>query len=272
FGVAVLARTHGPDSDRNSDARSALSSDPTILDWLGQPFSGADGQGGPMNPFRSNPRRRRKLQFGPEQLETRALMTSGSNTFAIFPGTVSQTNGTTAIQFTIDPAHFTLPRRAITVGIDVVPASGSSIKPLISSVDDPHGDLVPQAFHSIYDPHLGYVAVASNPATSSVLAPLKLYPHQPDRPATYTANVTAVGKPSGSFLLGFYLPGDANGDGVVNKTDLQIVKQDQGARGGQARYNFNADTNRDGRIGKIDIAFTRQNLGVTTNISPLVQA
>jgi hypothetical protein len=225
-----------------------------------------------MNPLRPNPRRRRKLEFGPELLETRELMTSGSNTFAIIPGTVTTPNGTTAIKFTIDPAHFTLPRQAITLGIDVVPTSGSSVKPLISSVDDPHGNLVPQVFHSIYDPHLGYVAVASNPATSSVIAPLKLYPHQPNRPVTYTVNVTGVGHTSGDFLLGFYLPGDANGDGVVNKADLQIVKADQGARGTSPNYNFNADTNRDGRIGKIDVAFTLQNQGVSTNVTPIVQA
>jgi hypothetical protein len=225
-----------------------------------------------MNPLRSNPRRSRKREFGPELLETRELMTGGTNTFAIIPGSVATTNGTTAIKFTINPANFTLPRHAITLGIDVVPTSGSAVKPLISSVDDPHGNLIPQVFHSIYDPHLGYVAVASNPATSSVLAPLTLYPHQPTRPVTFTVNVTAVGHTSGSFLLGFYLPGDANGTGVVNKADLATVKSLQGARAGSANYNFNADANRDGRIGKIDTAFTLQNQGVTTNVSPIVEA
>ena len=226
-----------------------------------------------MNPFRSNPRRRRKLVSGPEQLETRELLTGGTNIFAEIPGTVSTTNGTTAITFTIDPADFTLPRQAVTLGIDVAPASGSTIKPLISSVDDPHGDIVPQVFHSIYDPHLGYVAVASNPATSSVLAPLKLYPHQPDRPVTYTVNVTAVGQTSGSFVLAFYLPGDASGTGSVNSADLATVKSLQGARLNQANYNVNADANRDGRIGKIDTAFTLQNMGISTEHQPdIVQA
>jgi hypothetical protein len=225
-----------------------------------------------MNSSRSNPRQRRKREFGPELLETRELMTAGSNTFAIIPGSITTSNGATAIKFTINPANFTLPRHAITLGIDVVPSSGSTVKPLIASVDDPHGNLIPQVFHSIYDPHLGYVAVASNPATSSVMAPLTLYPHQPSRPVTFTVNVRAVGFTSGSFLLGFYLPGDADGNGVVNKADLTIVKSDQGARAGSANYNFNADTNRDGRIGKIDTAFTLQNQGVSTNISPIVAA
>jgi hypothetical protein len=225
-----------------------------------------------MNPFRSFPRRRRKTVLSPELLETRELLTGGSNTFAIIPGTVSTNNGTTSIQFTIDPTNFTLPKRALTLGIDVVANTGSTIKPFIESIDDPHGNLVPQAFHSIYNPHLSHLAVASGQGTSAVLVPLTLFPHGQTKPATYTVNVQALGNTSGSFLLGFYLPGDANGDGTVNQADIQIVKADQGARAGSTKYNFNADTNRDGRIGKIDLAFTQQNLGVSTNISPVVQA
>ena len=46
----------------------------------------------------------------------------------------------------------------------------------------------------------------------------------------------------------------------------------QGARSTSPNYNFNADANRDGRIGKIDVAFTLQNQGISTNITPVVQA
>jgi hypothetical protein len=212
------------------------------------------------------------MEFGPEVLETRELMTGGANTFAIIPGTVDKVNGTSSITFTIDSQHFKLPRRAVTMGIDVVANSGSTIKPLISSVDDPHGNIVPQTFHSIYDPHLSHLAVASGKGTSAVLSPLKLYPHQPSKPASYVVHTDALGKTSGGYLLGFYLPGDANGDGKVDKTDIQIIKSEMGARAGQANYNFNADANRDGRIGKIDLAFAQENLGVSTNLSAVVQA
>jgi hypothetical protein len=225
-----------------------------------------------MNPFRSLPRRRRKMEFGPEQLETRELLTGGNNTFAIIPGSITSSNGTASITFTIDPANFTLPRRAITLGIDVVPSSGSTVKPLISAVDDPHGTIVAQTFHSIYDPHLSHFAVASGAGTSAVLSPLVLFPHGQTKPATYTVKVQAQGKTSGDFLLGFYLPGDVNGDGKVDKTDLKIVKSLQNTRSTSAKYNFNADANRDGRIGQIDLAFTLQNQGISTNVSPIVQA
>src|SRR5438874_1166320 len=109
-----------------------------------------------MNPLRPFPRRRRKSEFGPEPLETRELLTGGHNTFAILPGTVDKPGGTTAIQFTIDSTHFHLPRKSVALGVDIVPDSNSTIKPLISSVDNPHGDIVPQTFHSVYDPHLSH--------------------------------------------------------------------------------------------------------------------
>jgi hypothetical protein len=225
-----------------------------------------------MNPFRSLPRRRRKTVFGPELLETRELLTGGSNTFAIIPGSVTTTNGTAAIKFTVDPGHFTLPRHALTLGIDVVADSGSTIKPFISEVDDSSGTIIPQTFHSIYNPHLSHFAVASGQGSSAVLSPLSFGPKQLTQPTTFTVIVSALGKTSGNFLLGFYLPGDANGDGVVNKTDLQIVKSLQNTRSTSSKYNFNADVNRDGRIGKIDLAFTKQNQGVSESITPIVQA
>jgi hypothetical protein len=225
-----------------------------------------------MNPFRSLPRRRRKMEFGPELLETRELLTGGSNTFAIIPGTVSTTNGTTQVSFTIDPSQFTRPRSALTLGIDVVAASGSTIKPFISEVDDSAGDIIPQTFHSIYNPHLSHYAVASGEGTSAVLSPLTFGPKSLNEPTTFTVTVSALGKTSGDFLLGFYLPGDANGDGVVNKTDLQIVKSLRGTTSTSSNYNFNADTNRDGRIGTIDLAFTKQNMGVSTTVLPTVSS
>lgn len=227
-----------------------------------------------MNPFKRTPRRGRKTQYSPESLEPRELLTAGAgDTFAIMNGNIPDTGGTTAITFTIDPTHFNLPKGKLALGIDVVPATGSTIKPLISSVDDPHGDLIPQTFHSVYDPHAGRLTVASNPLTSSVITPVTFFPGaNRNNPATYTVNVDAEGKTSGDFLLGFYLPGDANGDGKVDKTDVQLVNASFGSRGGSSKYNFNADANRDGRIGLVDKAYVQQNQGVSLDISPIVQA
>jgi hypothetical protein len=223
-----------------------------------------------MNPSK---RRRKTAQPQPELLEGRSLMTGGvGDTFAMIPGTISQAGGTTSISITIDPSAFTMPKGKMTIGIDIAPQSGSSVAPLIKSIDDPHGNVVPQAFTSIYNPHLSHAAVGAGAGTRAVLVPITQFPGQPARPTTYTVNVEAQSKTSGSFLLDFYLPGDANGNGTVEQTDLNIIRSVFGARAGQPTYNFDADVNRDGRIGPIDLAVARENLGVRTNVLPIVTA
>lgn len=220
-------------------------------------------------------RPRRNLHAKPlgEPLESRSLLTGGAgNTFALSLASTSTPNGSVAINFTVDPAQFTLPRHAFTLGVDVAATTGSTAKPFISSIGNPHGDNVPQTFHSIYDPHLLHSQVANGVGTNAVLSPISFRPHNFTSPVTYTVNVDTLNNTNGAFLTGFYLPGDANGDGQVNQSDVQIVKSDLGAVAGDSRYNFDADANRDGRIGLIDLAFTRQNLGVKTTVVPVVTA
>ncbi len=200
-------------------------------------------------------------------------MTAGAgNTFAIIPGTVTDPATPVDVPVSISTQNFGLPRRAITLGIDVAAPTGSSVQPLISAVNDPHGNLDSQAFHSVYSPHLSRQAVAAGAASGAVLAPMALLPKQPNAPSTYTVQVTSENGATGQFLLGFYLPGDVNGDGTVTKSDLKTIRSDFGAKAGQSNYNFNADTNRDGRIGYIDLAMARQNLGISTNLSPVISA
>ena len=98
---------------------------------------------------------------------------------------------------------------------------------------------------------------------------MSFFPDNSNRPATYSVQVQGLGQAGGSFLLGFYLPGDANGDGKVDKTDTQIVRSELGSRAGSARYTFDADANRDGRIAKIDLAYVKQNQGVAVTVSPV---
>jgi hypothetical protein len=224
-----------------------------------------------MNLLHPSHLRRRAPGLGLERLEERALLTGGAgDNFAVVAGSIDKPNGSAAITLTIDPGHFRLPRQAFTLGVDVAPDTGSGLLPLIASVDDPHGNLIPQTFTSIYDPHLSHLAVASGKATRAALTPVTFFPDSPGKPATYTVNVEAQGNSSGKFHFSFYLPGDANGDGVVNATDLRLTQQANGSRVGQARYNPNADVNRDGRIGKIDVSYVEQNRGVQILASPVV--
>jgi hypothetical protein len=228
-----------------------------------------------MNPSNVPSRRRRRPQLGAEALESRSLLTGGAgNMFAIIPGTISDTNGTATVSFTLDPAHFHLPRGSMALGVDIAPDQGSTVQPLITAVDDAHGNLIPQAFHSIYNPHLTHEQVAAGKGTSAVLTPVSFAGHSPNSttPVTYSVQVQAFNNTSGNFLVGFYLPGDADGNGKVDAADIKAVKQDLGATSKNQNYNFAADANRDGRIGKIDLAYALQNQGVSTDITPVVSA
>lgn len=226
-----------------------------------------------MNPFKRAPRRRQQVQLAAEALETRELLTGGAgNTFAIIPGTIDTPNAVISVPFTLAQTNFTRPAGKVALGIDVVPDPTGTLKPLITSVTNPHGDIVPQTIHAVYDPHVKHRQVANNRNTSAVISPIGSFPSDATEPVTFTTEVQATAKSSGKFLLGFYLPGDANGDGSVDKADLQIVRAERGARAGDKRYTFDADANRDGRITQTDIAYTQQNQGVKTTISPVIAA
>jgi len=226
-----------------------------------------------MNPSNPSTRRKREVALNAEALETRSLMTAGAgDTFAIIPGTISKSGEIAAIKFTIDPSHFKLPNGKVTLGVDVAADPTSALKPMTIGVKDANGRNVPQTFHSNYDPHLSRSQVGLGKQTSAVLTTLKLDPKNPTAPATYEVMVRGLSATTGKFLLGFYLPGDANGDGKVDQADINAVKASMGARAGDSRYSFDADANRDGRINAQDLRYTQTNLGASTDITPVVGA
>lgn len=222
------------------------------------------------HPKPRHPNRARPLG---EALETRSMMTGGlGNTFAIVNGTIEEAGEPAEVAFTIDPAQFTLPRRALTLGIDVAAPKGSTLKPIIGEVTDPHDEVIPNAFRSVYKPQLPQEAVAAGLATGAMLTPISLFNHQPGRPATYTVSVNGAEDQTGLFVLGFYLPGDADGSGAVDQEDFKVIRSSMGSLVGDPNYNFNADANRDGRVGFIDLAVAKQNFGVKTTVMPSVSA
>lgn len=223
-----------------------------------------------MHSSNSSSRRRRDVVIAPETLETRELLTGGAgNTFAIVPGEVTKVGQVAEIKFTIDPTHFTMPKGRMTLGIDVVANSGSTVKPKIVSIHASSGAPVAIS-HGVYDKHLPKTTLASGPITSAVQATLRKGTNS--QPVTYTIDVKGLQKTTGKFLLGFYLPGDANGDGVVNTTDGNVIAQAYGTNGTQSTYSFDADANRDGRITYTDMLAVKKNMGVSTTITPVITA
>ena len=75
---------------------------------------------------------------------------------------------------------------------------------------------------------------------------------------------------TGTYLVGFYLPGDVAGTGQVTQADLKTIKEDKGMTAENSNYNFDADVNRDGVINGKDEQLARQNLGASTAVSPVV--
>ena len=176
------------------------------------------------------------------------------------------------VKFTIDPTHFTIPKGKFTLGVDIVKDPTSTLKPMIGAVDNANGIAVMGVKHSTYAAKLPSTAVRSGSATSAVLTPIQMDSKNPNGTVTYSVKVKGLQGTTGKFLLGFYLPGDANGDGKVNSTDLATVKKEVGLTGGTTNYSFDADSNRDGRIGMNDMTIAKQNMGVSTTISPTITA
>lgn len=215
-----------------------------------------------MNPShpRSQARRRPLFRIEPEVLESRQLLTGGAgNTFALNRGTIADAGGVATSTFQIESGHFTMPKGRMTLGVDVVPSTGSTLKPVITAIVPQGEGARGPAFHQ-------RVNSASGP--HAVLTTVNLPKKGQGTAANYQVKITAQSKTSGDFLLGYYLPGDADGNGKVEASDLAAIRGLVGKTVNDAEYNFEADSNRDGRITRADVKLATPNLGVGTTITP----
>jgi hypothetical protein len=230
--------------------------------------------------------------FRPEMLEGRQLMTGGGgSTFAILPGTISTAGQSVTIPFTINAQNFTRPAGRLVLGVDVVgdASSSTAVQPVVSSVVVTNASSLspsmahPRVTHGVYAQGVSRNNTHSGPITSAVLVhfdmPRGSTPNgQTSNPLINTSSPTIDGQliikgannTTGNFLVGFYLPGDTNGDGTVNNTDIQAVRAAMGSKAGSSKYNFDADANRDGKITSSDLQIAMQNEGISTNIVPTV--
>lgn len=212
-----------------------------------------------MNSSKSHPRRRPRLSPALDALESRELLTAGAgNTVAILAGSVSQAGATAPITFNIDPSNFTIPRGRMLLGVDAAAASSSTIDPSLSPVGMHRGATMQS--RTITGTEAALIAHISQPRRG------------PSGPLTFNATVTGKNQTTGNFLVGFYLPGDANGDGTVDKTDIRSIRSELGAVAGDSKYTFDADSNRDGRITFLDMMLAKQNMGVKSTLTPIVSS
>ncbi len=229
-----------------------------------------------MNTSRTNPRRPRTPALAPERLEGRELMTGGvGDTFAIIPATITKAGGHAVVSFTLNPKLFTVPNnKSFVLGIDVAANSGSNANPQVLSVTSPTGQTF-KAVHATFDPKVTRTgAQSTNPLSSAGLITLPGLPTKTAKSFTYKVNVASIGQTSGSILVGFYLPGDAQGTGTVNQAGINAIKYglNTNANDTTGKYSFDADVNRNGRIDQTDLMVAQKNFGVGTTVSPVISA
>jgi hypothetical protein len=230
-----------------------------------------------MNTSNRQPRRKRVTGFSLERLEERQVLSAGmGSTFAIMPGAINTAGQTSSVQFKLDPSQFTPGHGGkIVLGIDVAPDPNGTVKPEIVSVTNASGRVAASIHHSIYTASIIKAQKAAKktitPVSSAVLITLPV-PKAGQTPGVYTVHVQGQGGSTGNYLVGFYLPGDVNGDGTVNSTDLQTMMSELGStpQAAGTKYTFDADANRDGRISLKDLQIGSENLGASTKISPVI--
>ncbi len=221
-----------------------------------------------MNAKRNQPRRRPLFRIEVEGLESRQLLTGGAgNTFALETGTISTAGGTASIPFTLDSTHFSKPKAGrLEIGFDIVNNNSSSLDPVVVSVTKAGGGLVANNANLKETEKLE--AASSTKGDSSKAMIISVPVPKGGKTASYNLNVKGLDGTSGDYLTGFYLVGDADGDGVVTKTDLATIKSEIGKTVTDSAYTFDADENRDGQITEADYMLAKKNLGAATTITP----
>ncbi len=223
-----------------------------------------------------NTSKSRKTRFScspvAESLETRQVLSGGAgNTIAIIPSQITNPAQTTDVPFTINTRSFTAPTsHKLLLGVAAV-SNGSAASPQIQGVYDSHGTKLSASTHA---QGKAVKTTSGAPITPSLVAEIPMNGNQVQGSnKTFLLRIKGKsGSGAGAVLTGYYLPGDVNGDGKVDKTDIAAIQKLIGTNATSTNYNFNADANRDGKITKTDLQLAQQNLGAASSILPLISA
>jgi hypothetical protein len=219
----------------------------------------------------SNRRRRPSTPIQAEALETRQMLTGGvGNTFALVPATIEQPGGSVEIRFEVGPQHFTRPNGRVIVGIDVAAQRESQLDPKINTVAPVQ--------EGVQNDRVGRredgprVQIQRSRQSSAILATLSRRTGGQNATDRFVVNVGGDKSTQGAGLVGFYLAGDADGNGTVDQKDVSLVRSLVGKTVDSVSYRFDADANRDGRIDGVDMNITRLNRGAKTTLSPVLSS
>ncbi len=224
-----------------------------------------------MNTSQNPSKRRRTIALNPEVLETRQLLTGGAgNTFAIMQGTVLAPNQRVNVSFAINSSLITTPHNQFTLGIDIAKGTNSTIRPRIVGLLDLTTKHMIPVTRTNYTAAVAKLNTTQGPQTTAVQATIRINPKVLTH--NYAVVVSGAHGTTGAVLVGFYLPGDTAGGGVVSTSDLNTVKQSLGTQASSVNYSFASDANRNGIIDSTDYRITQKNFGVNVLVSPVVSA
>jgi Dockerin type I domain len=195
------------------------------------------------------------VRLGFEGLEQREVVSAlGGVPFASITADITAPGRSTVVVFRVEPGTFVSDRSMPAVlGLDATPALGSSVDPKVVKIVGLNGALT-RGIPTVGGPLFAHIAV---PVTT---------------PSEYAVRVIGREGSTGPFELDAFLPGDVNNDGVVDRTDLGLIRKAYGSREGGPRYNPAADFNNAGAVGLIDLALARRNLGVRSSVIALSTA
>lgn len=227
-----------------------------------------------MEPSKNQPKRRpTQARPGAESLERREVMTGGAgNTIALIPATISKPNVPTTIDVKVDSTLFKMSKKGtLTLGIDVAKQTGSTVSPKIKSVSVIQGATA-QSLGTVAGAKTKNVKFTRQNGSTAVLVPVSWEKGRTSKSVIIRATVVGDKGSTGGLLAGYYLPGDVNGDGLVDRSDIKLIRKQVGLNASNANYQFDADANRDGKIDSKDLSAAQANLGAVTVVTPVVTA
>lgn len=187
-----------------------------------------------------------------ERSEPRVLL-SAVKPLAVVNGSVPTSGATAQVSFPVSRTNIGQ-RHSIVLGATVQPSASSTLAPKVAGATGPSGERLPV--------HQG---IPSVPGTHG---PTQAYIRTGEA-GKVTTGVTGRKGTTGSFELTAALPGDVNGDGQVNISDLQAFAKAYLTVKGDALYNPAADANHNGFIGHGDARIILRNETPLTPKIPL---
>ncbi len=189
-----------------------------------------------------------------EGLERREVLSNTAlASFATVPVHLTSPTAPTRATFQFSAGEITSDRsNPIYLGFNALPTTGSAASPQIARVFGPAG---------------GQRSPERKTTGEEFITKLNL---PVGKPSAFAVDVLSMNNRVGDATVSAFLPGDANGDGVVDDRDIALVRAAYGSHVGQPRYNAAADFNGDGKIGCIDMTLTKKNLGARITLPPPV--